>query len=108
MENKLTYIKMLQFNLEYLIKCMKELEDITQSSSNLLKSRAKDIIDHPISSFLNDGSIHSLNWIVESTNSFLRFYPENVYKSGVQLLDDEMNRLYYIVGIINDEIAKGK
>ncbi len=50
MEITFTYIKLLKFNLEYLIKCLEELESITKFSS-LLKSRASDIVDYSIESF---------------------------------------------------------
>lgn len=104
MEITFTYIKLLKFNLEYLIKCLDELESITKSSS-LLKSRASAIIDYPIESFLRNKNLENLSWIMEATRTFTRFYPENIYNSNVELLDKEINRLYYLIVKISYEIS---
>ncbi len=31
---------------------------------------------------------------MEATRTFTQFYPENIYNSNVELLDEEINRLY--------------
>lgn len=104
MEITLTYIKLLKFNLKYLIKCLEELESITKSSS-LLKSRALAIIDYPIESFLRNKTPENLSWIMEATRTFTRFFPDNIYSSNVELLDEEINRLYYLIVKISNEIS---
>jgi len=95
-------VKLLKHNLEYLIGCLCQLESITGSES-LLKKRAINIIEHSISQFLKDESEDNLKWIIESTNTFLRFYPENIFNSKVEILDGELNRLYsFINQIVGD------
>ena len=95
-------IKLLKLNLEYLIECLCELEYIIGSES-LLKKRAIDIIDYSISQYFNEKNEDNLHWIIDSTIVFLRFYPDNIFSSNVKLLDNEINRLYYFINsIIND------
>ena len=97
-------IILLKLNLEYLIGCLNQLE--SYGNVTLLKDRAIDIIAYPVSEYFNNETKENLKWIVESTNNFIRFYPENIFNSGIEILDSELNRQYYFINSLIDNLSK--
>lgn len=98
-----TKIILLKLNLEYLTGCLNQLESF--GNVTLLKNRAIDIIAYPISEYFRNETKENLKWIVESTNNFIRFYPENICNSGIEILDSELNRQYYFINLIINDLS---
>lgn len=103
-----TCVNLLQFNFEHLIKCFGEQERLLNLSDLLLKERAEDIIEGAIADTLVDEEIDSdnLQWIFDATNTYLRYFPENIIGSGLQILDEEIDQLYQNITKLNEAILK--
>jgi hypothetical protein len=102
-----TCVKLLKINFESLIQCFKEQEALTQSSALLLRLRAEDIVSNSIEQGIQKSSIEvaDMQWIIEATTTFVRFFPENITGSGVVLLDEQIDLLFARISALNDELS---
>ncbi len=106
MEIKEQYIRLLKLNFEHLISLIELSEMLTGAKDLVLKKRVDDIIGTSLSKCLEDSKSENCKWLVESVNTFSRYYPDNVVDSGFDFLNKQMDKIYYSINEINEVFYK--
>ena len=102
MEIKEKHIILLKLNFEQLISLIEFSEKLTSVKDIVLKKRANDILSTSLSECLKNSKSENCNWLIESVNTFSKYYPENVVDSDFDLLNKQMDKIYYNINEIID------
>jgi hypothetical protein len=102
MEVKEQHIRLLKLNFEHLISLIELSEKITATKDFVLKKRIIDIISTSLSECLKNSKSENCKWLIESVNTFSRYYPDNVVDSGFDILNKQMEKIYYNINAINE------